>query len=149
MLLTGAAGALGRWLRPHLIERYGALHLTEAARPILRGERGLEFRRDQPAAGRRRRERAAPATREALEGDETASGLFQALRAARSRLARAQGVPPYVIFHDSTLIALASRRPQSLEALAEIPGMGERKIERYGAAILAILRGEDSGREEV
>ena len=61
-----------------------------------------------------------------------------------SRLARAQGVPPYVIFHDSTLIALASRQPRSLEALAEIPGMGERKIERYGAAMLAILRGEDS-----
>ena len=52
------------------------------------------------------------------------------------------------IFHDSTLIALASRRPQSLEALAEIPGMGERKIERYGAAILAILRGEDSVPQE-
>jgi ATP-dependent DNA helicase RecQ len=77
-----------------------------------------------------------------------ASGLFQALRAARSRLARAQGVPPYVIFHDSTLIALASRRPQSLEALAEIPGMGERKIERYGAAVLAILRGEERPQEE-
>ncbi|HEX4570038.1 MAG TPA: DNA helicase RecQ [Dongiaceae bacterium] len=129
-------------------DSYGALRLTEAARPILRGERSLDFRHDQPAAGRRRRERGTQVTREALDGDEMASGLFQALRAARSRLARAQGVPPYVIFHDSTLIALASRRPQSLEALAEIPGMGERKIERYGAAVLAILRGEERPQEE-
>jgi ATP-dependent DNA helicase RecQ len=125
-------------------QSYGALRLTEAARPILRGERRLDFRHDQPAPGRRRRDRAPAAmhARESLQGDAAASGLFQALRAGRSRLARAQGVPPYVIFHDTTLIALASRRPQSLEALAEIPGMGERKIERYGAAMLAILRGE-------
>jgi len=125
-------------------DSYGALRLTEAARPILRGERRLDFRHDQPSAGRRRRERAPAAmhARESLQGDAEASGLFEALRSARSRLARAQGVPPYVIFHDTTLIALASRRPQSMDALAEIPGMGERKIERYGAAMLAVLRGE-------
>ena len=50
---------------------------------------------------------------------------------------------PVIFFHDTTLIALASRRPQSLMALEEIPGMGERKIERYGRAMLAIIRGED------
>ena len=126
-------------------DSYGALKLTETAKPILRGERRLEFRRDQPAGPKRRRERGAEAGpgRAALEGDEAAGALFEALRAARARLARAQGVPPYVIFHDTTLIALASRRPQSLMALEEIPGMGERKIERYGRAMLAIIRGED------
>ena len=110
-------------------DSYGALKLTEAAKPILRGERRLEFRRDQPAGPKRRRERGGETGpgRAALEGDAAADALFEALRAARSRLARAQGVPPYVIFHDTTLIALASRRPQSLTALEEIPGMGERK----------------------
>jgi ATP-dependent DNA helicase RecQ len=126
-------------------DSYGAIRLTETARPVLRGERRLDFRRDRSAApAPRRPERAAAIERdrETLAGDEFATGLFQALRAARSRLARAQGVPPYVIFHDATLIALASRRPQSLAALADIPGMGERKIERYGATVLAVLRGE-------
>ena len=56
-----------------------------------------------------------------------------------AELAREQGVPPYVIFHDSTLLALASRQPRTLSDLAEIPGMGERKLERYGAAFLAVL----------
>ena len=127
-------------------DSYGALKLTDTAKPILRGERRLEFRRDQPAGAKRRRTRGAEAGpgRAALEGDEAAGALFEALRAARARLARAQGVPPYVIFHDTTLIALASRRPQSLMALEEIPGMGERKIERYGRAMLAIIRGEDA-----
>ena len=65
--------------------------------------------------------------------------VFEALRAERGRLAREQGVPPYVIFHDSTLIALASRQPRSLSDLTDIPGMGQKKMERYGAAVLAVL----------
>jgi ATP-dependent DNA helicase RecQ len=51
-------------------------------------------------------------------------------------------VPPYVIFHDSTLIALASRRPRSLNDFTDIPGMGQKKIERYGAAVLAVIAAE-------
>jgi ATP-dependent DNA helicase RecQ len=67
------------------------------------------------------------------------AALFQALRAERSRLAREQGVPPYIIFHDSTLMALASRRPRNLDDLADVPGMGQKKIERYGTALLALI----------
>ena len=115
-------------------DAFGALRLTEAARPVLRGERKLDFRRDQPAAARRKAAKAA-AAKPAAGSDN----LFQALRAERMRLAKAQGVPPYVIFHDSTLLALASQRPQSLAALEGIPGMGRRKIERYGATVLAIV----------
>jgi ATP-dependent DNA helicase RecQ len=51
-------------------------------------------------------------------------------------------VPPYVIFHDSTLIALASRRPRSMNELGDIPGMGQKKMERYGPAVLAVLAGD-------
>jgi hypothetical protein len=70
-------------------------------------------------------------------------GSFQGLHAIYCCSMRPIAPPPVVIFHDTTLIALANRRPQSLAALGEIPGMGERKIERYGKAMLAIIRGED------
>jgi ATP-dependent DNA helicase RecQ len=65
--------------------------------------------------------------------------IFEALRSERGRLAREQGVPPYVIFHDSTLIALASRRPRTMSDLTDIPGMGQKKMERYGSAVLAVM----------
>jgi len=124
-------------------DSYGALRATEAARPILRGERQVRLRRDKPSVIKR-----------ALKGltkvraSDPASTLapataliFEALRAERGRLAREQGVPPYVIFHDSTLIALAMRQPRSLGDLTDIPGMGQKKMERYGAAVLAVLAG--------
>ena len=65
--------------------------------------------------------------------------LFGRLRQLRLELARARGVPPYVIFHDTTLHELAARRPGTLAELLDIPGIGERKAEVYGAAILAVL----------
>jgi ATP-dependent DNA helicase RecQ len=67
------------------------------------------------------------------------SGLYEALRAERAKLAREQRVPAYVIFHDATLAEIATAHPRSLDELAEIPGMGKTKIELYGAAILAIV----------
>jgi ATP-dependent DNA helicase RecQ len=134
-------------------DSYGALRLTEAAKPILRGERSLSFRRERSGGGRsggtrtRRQPRAADGAArvkdEALGEDAGAERLFAALRAERGRLAREQGVPAYVVLHDSTLIALASRRPRSLAALAAIPGMGPVKIERYGSAMLAVLAGAE------
>jgi len=122
-------------------DSYGALHVTEAARPILRGERKLRFRRDKTASVKQAlkklvRDQKAQAG-ETL--DEAVAKRFDALRAERVRLARGQGVPPYVIFHDSTLLALASRQPRTLSDLADIPGMGQKKMERYGAAFLAVL----------
>ncbi len=130
-------------------ESYGALRPTPAARAVLRGERRLDFREDRLDAARPERIRSsgAPRGRGGQETDADTAALFESLRAERMRLARAQGVPPYVVFHDSTLMALASRRPRSLAELAEIPGMGERKIERYGAAILAIVEGAESAVE--
>ena len=120
-------------------DAFGALRLTETARPVLRGERRLDFRRDQPAAARRKAAKRAAPNPDAARPEAGSDSLFQALRAERMRLAKAQGVPPYVIFHDATLLALASQRPGSLAALEGIPGMGRRKIERYGATVLAIV----------
>jgi ATP-dependent DNA helicase RecQ len=116
-------------------DAFGALRATEAARPVLRGERPLSLRRD-----RRRMRAARPAKGEQsiqLSGND--ARLFEALRAERGKLARAQGVPPYIIFHDSTLVALASLRPRTLEELARVPGMGQKKLERYGEAFLSVL----------
>ena len=68
-----------------------------------------------------------------------ADPLFDALREIRRAIATESGVPPYVIFHDSTLRAIAAERPASLSALARIPGVGEAKLQRYGEAMLAVV----------
>ncbi|HEY1720255.1 MAG TPA: DNA helicase RecQ [Magnetospirillaceae bacterium] len=128
--------ALGAIMVAH--DSYGALQLTETARPILRGERRVAFRHDKPAATARAKKAAKRgADRDTM--DAATHTLFDALRAERSRLAREQGVPPYVIFHDTTLLALATHQPRNLADLLSIPGMGQKKIERYGAAFLAVL----------
>jgi ATP-dependent DNA helicase RecQ len=122
-------------------DAFGALRVTEAARPVLRGERQIRLRRDSATKVKQalRKEVRAENRDRTLGLDEAASRRFEALRAERLRLAREQGVPPYVIFHDSTLLALATRRPQALADLVDIPGMGEMKRDRYGATMLAAL----------
>ncbi len=123
------------------IDGHGALRLTEASGALLRGERTLSLRRDAPAAtrGRGRGSRAAPGTASVPELDQEDSARFEALRSWRSESARAQGVPAYVVFHDSTLRAIALRAPGDLAALSGIEGVGVAKLERYGGAILQVL----------
>ena len=75
----------------------------------------------------------------AAELDPAAQSLWEALRAWRLEEARRQELPPYVIFHDSTLIEVARRRPASLAALADIPGIGRSKLDRYGSAVIAVV----------
>jgi ATP-dependent DNA helicase RecQ len=115
---------------------YGALFATASAKPILRGEEPVHLRRDQ--AGRSALNTIKKKERIALGAE--AEGLYEALRVERMRLAREQGVPAYVIFHDATLAAIATARPQSLEELGDIPGMGRTKIERYGEVVLQVIR---------
>jgi ATP-dependent DNA helicase RecQ len=69
--------------------------------------------------------------------------LWEALRACRKRLADAQGVPPYVVFHDSTLTELMVRRPRTTDEMLGVPGVGRKKLERYGAAFLEVINGTD------
>jgi len=118
---------------------FGALKLEESARPVLQGHQPIEFRRDPVSAGRRRASKAADTEFAGTPEEET---LFQALRAERLRLAREQGVPPYVIFHDTSLREMARRRPASVDDMADIPGVGSAKIARYGAAFVAVVRSE-------
>ena len=113
---------------------------AERARPILRGEERVILREDlsrvkpagRGASGRPGRLRPAVA-------DADGAG-FEALRAWRTREAKAQGLPPYVIFHDSVLRDIAAARPASLEELGQIKGVGASKLARYGARVLAVVR---------
>jgi ATP-dependent DNA helicase RecQ len=119
---------------------HGTLHLTESARPVLRGEQSLALRKD--LLGRRARARPRAARNEALT--PTNEPVFEALRARRLELARDHGVPPYVIFHDSTLVEMAERRPATLAELADVSGVGTTKLERYGSAFLEVLGAVDA-----
>ena len=114
---------------------FGALQLSDAARTVFKHERVVTLRKDQPqrAAETRR------SLRKAVELPEHAAPLFDALRAERTRLAQKQGVPPYVIFHDTTLRAMAMAKPRDLEAMVDLPGIGTAKLGRYGKAFLAVI----------
>ncbi len=114
---------------------HGGLSLTEEARPVLRGERKITLRRDRTQRAVRRSRTAAVAA----EMSAGAASLFDKLRAARAELAKAQGVPAYVIFHDSTLRAMASAQPASLDQMSGLPGVGKAKLDRYGDHFLRAI----------
>jgi len=78
----------------------------------------------------------------AAELDVAAQARFAALKAWRASVAREHNLPAYVIFHDATLAAIAHNAPQSLDALQGLSGIGARKLEAYGAAVLAVIRDE-------
>jgi ATP-dependent DNA helicase RecQ len=108
----------------------------ERVRPLLRGEQRLELALPAPRRERRRSmvESAAPP----LDGEVDAP-LLARLKEWRREQARVQGVPPYVVFHDRTLVEVAARQPRDLDALAQVSGIGAAKLERYGEAVLAVI----------
>ena len=114
-------------------DAFGGLSFGPAAKPILKGEESLVIAVPPP---RKRRDRRRAA-------DGPADPLFETLRARRRELAAESGVPPYVIFHDSTLREIAEKRPASLAELARVQGVGEAKLKRYGEAMLAALAGHE------
>jgi ATP-dependent DNA helicase RecQ len=123
------------------LEGHGALKLTDACRPVLRGEQRLMLRREaqKPASAKGK---GSAKTARAARTDFTCAvdqRLWEALRARRLQLAKAQGVPPYVVFHDATLAAMVERRPQTLHELAQISGVGERKLAAYGDDFIAVI----------
>ena len=124
---------LGRDLIRPDPERQGALRMTEAARPVLKGEAAVHLRRDALAVSDR------PAVK-ALVSDDDAP-LLSALKAKRRALAEAMGMPPYIVFPDRTLIEMAERRPRTLDEMAGITGVGAKKLESYGAAFLEVING--------
>ncbi|HMN19958.1 MAG TPA: RecQ family ATP-dependent DNA helicase [Ottowia sp.] len=127
-------------------EAYNTLRLQPAARPILRGEQPVHLRAGRaatPAARRPRKPRATAAP--AADGlDAAAQQRLQALRVWRTEVARTQDLPPYVIFHDAVLAAIARQAPRTPEELLAISGIGAAKLERYGDEVLRLLR-QDAG----
>jgi ATP-dependent DNA helicase RecQ len=115
-------------------ERHGALSMTEAALPILKGQAEIRLRKDTIRKASRR-----PAVK-ALVSEEDAP-LLSALKAKRRALAEAARVPAYVIFPDRTLIEMAERRPDDMDAMARISGVGAKKLERYGTMFLEVITG--------
>jgi len=110
-------------------DAFGGLRLTAASRPVLRGEQSVEMRRAVPRKSKKKK---------TVEGGKD-NPLFVRLKAWRAEQARAQSVPPYVVFHDATLAAIAAAQPRDLDALAGIAGIGAKKLERYGPALLRLL----------
>ncbi len=122
-------------------EGYGTLHLTAAAHPVLRGDETVHLRQEPDRAQRRASRRTAGSgSRRSLDIAPHEEPLWNALRDTRAKLAKEQGVPAYVIFHDATLYAMLRERPKDRDALAAISGVGARKLERYGERFLAVLR---------
>jgi ATP-dependent DNA helicase RecQ len=117
--------------------QHGRWSVTDEGWSVLKGKARIELRKDLtgPKATRRERQAAPPATVE-----EADAALLTALKSLRSKLAQANKVPAYVVFSDRTLIELATHRPTSPNAMREIHGVGDSKLERYGAAFLEVVQ---------
>lgn len=124
------------------VEAYGGLKLTESARPILKGEQAIWLRRDATPEKRASKAERSARLKEAFEGAND-DPLWLALKTKRMELAKEQGVPPYVIFHDATLIEILQTKPQSLADMGKVTGVGAAKLDRYGDAFLAVIAEAD------
>ena len=116
---------------------YGALKLTAAAKPVLKGEEIIMLRAIEARPARSKKSRFAPSSGAGVHDDE--DPLFLSLRAWRRETANEKGVPAYVILHDASLREIAARRPATLDELGAIPGLGVKKLEAYGEALLAVV----------
>ena len=121
------------------IDSHGGLKLTEAARPVLKGLAEVWLRRDAEVENRKVSKAGRSANAKAAYDGLADDPLWLALKAKRLELAREQAVPPYVIFHDTTLIEILNRRPNSLVEMSQIMGVGRAKLDRYGEDFLEVL----------
>jgi len=121
------------------IEAYGGLKLTALSRPVLRSETEVWLRRDNKVVKRKVSKAGRGANAKEAYVAVSEDPLWYLLKDKRTELAREQGVPPYLIFHDSTLLEFMNRRPTNLSQMANISGVGQAKLERYGEAFLQVL----------
>jgi ATP-dependent DNA helicase RecQ len=125
---------------------FGSLRLTEKSTPILRGELTIAFRNDPEKASKKSKSAAKRENKNMMTPQDS---LWQALKSRRLELAHEQGVPPYVIFHDSTLIEIHMKKPTNLSEFATISGVGESKLQRYGDIFLRVISRHDEVAEAV
>ena len=114
------------------MDRFGALRLEEQCRPLLRGEETIQLRRDAA------KKTGKQSTKTRLSADIDVV-LWEALRERRRELAEDQGVPPYVIFHDSTLQEMCTALPQNMTQFGHLSGVGERKLNKYGSDFIKVI----------
>lgn len=122
------------------VEGFGGLRLSESCRPLLRGETTLLLRRE--LTPQTKAPRSSSQASQLVRSHERE--MWEALRTLRRQLAEEHSVPPYVIFPDSTLLDMLREQPEDLDDMAQISGVGARKLERYGAAFLRVLNQTDS-----
>lgn len=121
------------------LEGFGGLRLADSCRPLLKGEVSLQLRRDlKPQQSAKASSSAAS---QLVRGEERSQ--WEALRALRRKLAEEHGVPPYVIFPDATLLEMLRSKPSTLAEMAQVSGVGARKLQRYGEAFLDVLGAAD------
>lgn len=114
---------------------YGSLQLTAKSYPLLRGEQTIALRKEPEKPQKTK----AGVKKQSTNGVAPTDDLWQALKNKRLELARTQGVPPYIIFHDSSLMEIHHQKPRTLEQFAMIPGVGKTKLERYGEAFIEVI----------
>ena len=128
------------------VNGYGGWTVTDAGWRVLRGTEKVTLRRDTLKPATRKNARAASNTATLATGDPEDTALFEALRRRRSELAREQRVAAYVVFADKTLLDMARRKPATLAGMAEVHGVGEAKLRRYGEVFLETIRQHAAGR---
>jgi ATP-dependent DNA helicase RecQ len=125
------------------ITAYGRWEVTDTGRAVLRGQATIELRQDVTTFGKKAARKVAAAV--ALGSSEDDQDLFRALRVRRSALAKAEAVPAYVVLPDKSLIDMARRRPANLAEMAEVYGIGDAKLARYGQEFLDVIRQHQEG----
>ncbi len=118
------------------VERYGALRLEAKCRPLLRGDETIALRKDVAIKATRKAAKKPPLV---TVPEDLDAGLWESLREHRRQLASEQGVAPFIIFHDTTLQAMAVLMPVSLEQFSELPGVGEQKLKKYGQSFMEVI----------
>ena len=114
-------------------DRYGVLVLTEKARPVLKGEESIRLRQEEKASAGKRRQRK----HSFIEVEDEV--LWQALRGLRKALSAENNVPPYTIFHDTTLMEMVEQKPTRLSDLSSIHGVGDKKLDSYGEQFIEVI----------
>lgn len=127
---------------------FGSVLLTSTSMSILRGEQTIALRKDSEVV-RTKSKKSSPKRDSKISTPAPKDTLWQSLKNKRLELAREQGVPPYVIFHDSSLIEIHEKKPRTLSEFATISGVGLKKLERYGDAFIKVICGQDEECVEV
>jgi ATP-dependent DNA helicase RecQ len=116
------------------VDQHGVLHLTDRCRPLLKGDERIQLRKDQRQHTPYRKNQVPQSKLEAAD-----YALWNDLKATRKRLSDEQDVPPYVIFHDATLMEMVMYRPQTSDQFKRLNGVGERKLDLYGADFISVI----------